>query len=114
MFHTLSTQRNILTPQMQNKDICQVKIQVKLTSKIKKKIKIFLTLETKVCTLKKLQLDFLIMELILIVSLSETDFLLKKINIQTILRRTAAGLTLILLEKLMIFTSHGSLKMLLL
>ena len=70
-------------------------------------------LETKVCTLKKHQLDFLIMELNLKVYLLETDLLLKRTCIQIRLRKTAHGWILISQEKLKIFTNLGSLKMLL-
>jgi hypothetical protein len=70
-------------------------------------------LETKVCTLKKLQLDFLIMELNLKVYLLETDLLLKRTCIKIRLRKTAPGLTLISQEKLKISINLGSLKMLL-
>jgi hypothetical protein len=70
-------------------------------------------LETKVCTLKKLQLDFLIMELNLKVYHLETDLLLKRTCIQIRLRKTAPGLTLISQEKLKISINLGSLKMLL-
>ena len=113
MFHTLNTQRNILTLQLESKDICPAQIRVNLKKKITRSLLIFLMLETKVCTLKKLQLDFLIMELNLKVYLLETDLLLKRTCIQIRLRKTAPGLTLISQEKLRIFINLGSLKMLL-
>jgi len=113
MFHTLNTQRNILTLQLESKDICPFQIRVNLKNKITRSLLIFLMLETKVCTPKKLQLDFLIMELSLKVYLLETDLLLKRTCIQIRLRKTAHGLTLISQEKLKIFINLGSLKMLL-